>query len=355
MNDLHEALSALESQKAKYPNARTQSDAPVLTMRIQGALAARGDAAASAALARASKDSVLSCDREQQAVAAEALSALSKLDPDNMSNLMKSVLARKDQCSVPLRRNAVMLVGNKRDANASSVLIDVVRNDPSVDVRVSAIGWLGRIPSEDGLSMLSDIVRSPNENEQVQRAAIRALVVHPSAQAKQLVRSLVERDDVSDRLRAEALSAFDRDRATSDDIAWLRSLYGKMQNRALKQRALSAIVRVGGDDINQWLLTIVKNQDESSDIRATALRRIGETLPIADLSKMYDDAADRTVREQLINIMQDRKEPEATDKLIEIVKTGTDPNLRTRAISALTDKSKTDPRTMSLLMEIISK
>ena len=42
-----------------------------------------------------------------------------------------------------------------------------------------------------------------------------------------------------------------------------------------------------------------------------------------------------------------------TDKLLDIVKTGTDPQLRSRAISALT--SKKDPRTLRLLMEIIDK
>ncbi len=100
---------------------------------------------------------------------------------------------------MPLRRGAVFLIGNKRDAGSVALLARVAKNDPSADVRVAAIDWLGRIPSEDGLNTLEELTRS-SDSENVQRAAIRALVAHPSARARQLVRSIVEREDVPERL-----------------------------------------------------------------------------------------------------------------------------------------------------------
>ena len=48
-----------------------------------------------------------------------------------------------------------------------------------------------------------------------------------------------------------------------------------------------------------------------------------------------------------------RKEPEATDKLIDIAKNDTDYNLRRQAIGALVQKN--DPRATKLLMEIVDK
>jgi HEAT repeat protein len=209
------------------------------------------------------------------------------------------------------------------------------------------------VPSDEGLAALSELARNTSEDERIQRAAVRALAVNPSDQARQLIRSLVERNDVSDRLRGEALASFERERTSSDDVAWLRSIYAKLENRQLKQRALSAIVRVSGPETDQWLMSIVKDDDEPSDLRATALRRIGKSMPIADIGKLYDASSERAVREQLINILGERKENDATDKLIEIVKTGTDPNLRAQAIGAMA--SKNDPRTRALLMEIVNK
>lgn len=351
--DLQDALSALEQLRAKYPAARTQADAQSLATRIQGSLAVRGDARAAAVLARTASANPGSCDREDQMVRTEALNALSRMDPGNFSALMRTILSRKDECSAPLRRSAVFLIGEKRDAGMAALLASVAKSDPDLEVRGSAIDWLARVPSDEGLATLAELARNTSEDERIQRAAVRALAVHPSDQARQLIRSLVERNDVSDRLRAEALASFERERTSSDDVAWLRSIYTKLDNRQLKQRALSAIVRVSGPETDQWLMSIVKDDDEPSDLRATALRRIGKSMPIADIGKLYDASSARAVREQLINILGERKENDATDKLIEIVKTGTDPNLRAQAIGAMA--SKNDPRTRALLMEIVNK
>ena len=48
-----------------------------------------------------------------------------------------------------------------------------------------------------------------------------------------------------------------------------------------------------------------------------------------------------------------RTDPAATDKLLEIAKRGTDPDMRRMAISALSRKN--DPRTKQLLLEIIAQ
>jgi len=55
----------------------------------------------------------------------------------------------------------------------------------------------------------------------------------------------------------------------------------------------------------------------------------------------------------LIGLYARRDEPEATDKLLEIARSGTDPDMRRYAISMLSRKN--DPRTKKLLLEIIDK
>jgi HEAT repeat protein len=59
------------------------------------------------------------------------------------------------------------------------------------------------------------------------------------------------------------------------------------------------------------------------------------------------------MRSQIINILANRREPEATDKLIDIIKTGTDTRMRLQAINAI--QRKNDPRATKLLMDIIDK
>lgn len=350
-NELREALQALEAAKSKYPNARSRTEATNLATRIRGVLAQRGDAQAAAELERTAKEQGATCDREEQAVQAEALNALVRSDAGNANELITRVLARKDECAIPLRKTVVFLIGSRRDAQAVTTLSGVARNDPSVDVKVEAIGIIGRLPNEEGVAVLEELTRS--DDERIQRAAIRALVRHPSARARTSVRGLVERDDVSERLRSEALSSFDSERATADDVAWLRALYARVTTPSLKARTLSAIVRVGGPDVDQWLVTIARDDNQPSEIRATAMRRIGETMPIADLGRLYDGATQQRFRSEIINVLGKRKEEAATEKLIDIVKNGTDPSLRNSAIRAITNKN--DPKATQLLLDIINK
>jgi len=77
------------------------------------------------------------------------------------------------------------------------------------------------------------------------------------------------------------------------------------------------------------------------------------TIAIGDLVRMYDVTGDRPLRMRLIQLYSQRNNPEATDKLLEIAKKGTDPDMRRMAISALSRKN--DPRTKQLLLEIIDK
>jgi HEAT repeat protein len=350
--ELREALTALETQKTKYPSAKTESDVGTLQARILGALAQRGDAAAQRQLAQAAQQGQSCENDEDQGVRVEALRALYQSDPETVAPLIQQVLNRKDDCSIQLRRNAIFLIGNRKDQSATGVLANVARTDPSLDVRVEAISWLGRIGDDAALEVIEDLLRSSNE-ERIQRAAIRALANHPNPKALQRVRALVERNDAPERLRSEAISTFDRERITSDETAWLRNLYPRLGSTSLKQRAVSVIARVGGADNEAWLQTILRNEDEPSEVRSTILSRLGQSMAIADLGKMYDGASSRMVREYIIGALARRTEPESTDKLLDIAKNGTDPSLRRSAISALTRKN--DPRATRLLLELISK
>jgi HEAT repeat protein len=117
---------------------------------------------------------------------------------------------------------------------------------------------------------------------------------------------------------------------------------------------IGAVARIGGKDNQDWLTGIVRNTSESSQIRSAALQRLSRSdLPISDIGRLYDAADSRSMREQLISALASRKEPEATDKLIDIARNSTDLEMRRLAINYLSRKN--DPRTTKLLMELIEK
>ena len=351
-NDLREALPLLQSTGSRYRQASLQTDAPVLATRIRGALAAQGDGAALKAVNEAAAQPGAPCDREDIAVRVEALNSLGQTDPESTTPIFRRLLARRDDCSATLRRAAVYMLGRRTDAEAMNLVIGAARNDPDIRVRSEALRFLAAMPGEQAIATIEEMARTPG-NEQLQRAAIAALGHSDTPRARQSLRAIVEKNDLSENLRITALSAIDADRA-SDNGAYVRGVYPRLETTRLKAAAIRAAARAESSDTDQWLLSIVRNQSEPVEIRALALRYAGRSgLSIGDLTKMYDVAGDRPLREQLINLYAQRTEPEATDKLMEIARTGTDPDLRRYAISALSRKN--DPRTKKLLLEIIDR
>jgi HEAT repeat protein len=354
-DDLNAALRSLETMRTKYPQAKTQSDAAALTTRIRGTLASRGDRSAEAALKQTMSEQGQQCDREDQAVRSEALKALAQTDPGSVAASVKRVLAKKDACSAPLRRTAVYLLGNSGDNTAPALLRDVALNDSEPEVRSAAIQYLARSPSDVAVNTLDEILRTTTD-QNVLRTAARALAANPSPRARQSVRALIERADAPERLRIEAIGGFeDSQRTTDEDAAYLRALYPKMDNPRIKARIARVIGQLGGEQNDQWLFGLMRNNDEPLEVRSAALQRVASrnNTSIGDAVKLYGTVADRQLREQLINVYGQRREPEATDKLLDIVKNDTDYRLRSQAINALTRKN--DPRATKLLMEIIDK
>lgn len=445
VTELKDALTALDARKSRFPRAGNADEAETLTTRVSGALAARGDASAQSRVRASASGAATACDSEELSVRSSALSVLMRNNPDAALPILTKVLERRDECSVSLRRSAVMMVGNTSDAAARARLLDVAKSDPSASVRSEAIGYLAK-GGDEVVPSLEAVIRS-DSSESVQRAAVRALGMSDAPKARAAIRALVERTGAPERLRLEALSTFDRSagfstsnyciagqacgdfpmsvsldgqfgvttagtpwptpvapvppmppvaavapvapvvratpnpqprvapraitldggeyaisrwrddasdrRISPEDAAWLRGVYPRLETTRLKSRAALVLARATDEPTTDWLMTLVQREEEPAEVRAAILSRLGRDLPIVNLTRLYDSAPSRTMRTQVVQLLGARPEPEATDKLIEIVRSGTDPQLRRSAISALNGKK--DPRTTQLLLELIDR
>ncbi|HEX7025150.1 MAG TPA: HEAT repeat domain-containing protein, partial [Gemmatimonadales bacterium] len=140
----------------------------------------------------------------------------------------------------------------------------------------------------------------------------------------------------------------------NEDAAWLRGLYARTTSPVLKSAIIGAVARMGGPANDQFVLGVVKNRDEALRTRREALSRLRvSTLSVEELGKLFDALSERDLRSAVVNQLASREEPAATDKLIEIVKSGTDPQIRREAISALARRK--DPRTTRLLLELVER
>ena len=378
-DELRTALEALKAQQERYPEAATDPDAATLRTRLYAALAARGDAQAATAL-RAATAGGPTCDKEDVEVRAEALNALAQINPPEARPTLKKVLARRDECSVRLRRSAVYILGRSGTDESAADLLEVAKTDPDPSVRSDAIVLLGRSSGAATVRTLETIFNEAPD-DRTRQAALSALKSKGGPEATRVLRTIIERSDVNEKMRAEAVSQLasgavswtesyrglttaasgsgGQQRRTvpddHEDAAYLRTLYGKTTSATLKSSIISALARMGGAANDQFLLGIVKNREEDSRTRREALSRLRvSALSIDELGKLFEALSERDLRSAVVNQLASREEPAAVDKLIEIIKSGTDPQVRREAISALA-RRKDDPRATKLLLELVEK
>ncbi len=380
-SDLQQALLVLDDQRKRYPDAAEEGEVSSLTTRVLGALAARGNTDAGERL-RGQNRAGSACDREDQEIRAEALSALVQSDPAGAAPVIRRTLARRDECAVPLRRRAVYLLGREGVGGTPEDLLTVAKDDPDPSVRADALSRLAQMPGDAPVRLLEQLL-TPSADERTQRAVVNALRGSNSTDATRVLRSVIEREDLSESARAEAVRSLSRrfeyvsvsprvvqarpgevtvirpgkraERVLTDaDAATLRSVYDKTTSRVVKNAILETMGASETSAGDQWLMGIVRNPNEATRYRQAAMSRLRrQDVSLEELGKLYDGLSERELRGEIIRILGQREEPAATDKLLEIARTGTDPNLRRSAISALARKN--DPRTTKLLLELVEK
>ncbi len=374
-DELKRALEVLKAQQERYPDAAADVEIATLRTRLQAALAARGDAAAAEALRLATAGGP-TCDREDVDVRAEALNALAQINPPEARPTLKKVLARRDECSVRLRRSAVYILGRIGTDESTGDLIEVAKSDPDPTVRNDAILLIGRSPGTATIKTLEQLF-AESTDDRTRQAVLSSLRSRGGPEARRVLKTIIERSDLSERLRTEAIaqlagSSYDNRRALleaagpgtsaarrdgggdDEDAGYLRNLYGKTESMSMKTVIISAVARIGGTANDQWVLGIAKNRDEDMRLRREALSRLRSTsLSVDDLGKLFDSLSERELRSAVVYQLASRDDDASVDKLIEIAKSGTDPQIRREAISALARRK--DPRTTKLLLDLVER
>jgi HEAT repeat protein len=354
LESLRSSLKVLEANQGRFDyDYSRRSDAPALQARVLRALAERGESGTDAKLKDLySKYPSTSCDDEAMNIKSQILNSLYQSDPDAATPYIKQYLGTKDACNASLRRAALFLLANRPSADKTPLIVGVAKNDTVRSVRLSAVDLLSRMPDDAAITALQDLMK--DNDEQVQNAAVRALMRSDNPKARGGMRTLIDRRDASERQRIEAIQSFDRDNSSPEDAAYLRSLYNRAgESDRVKEAVISALSRMPTEDNMKFLLDIAKNPNETSSLRSTALRRVTsrQNLATEDLIKLYDASDSRSMRQSLVDALGQRPEASATNKMLDIVKFSTDPEVRSNAIQILLRRK--DPAITAKVLELI--
>jgi HEAT repeat protein len=359
-DNLRAAAALLETQASHYPRAATRGDGDALLARIYGELAQRGDRDAGAWIqthaAAGGRDTVrtarATCSNDEDDPRVAAMNALIQMDAANAVPVIKQVLARRDACSVELRRRAVFVLSQKRTAETEDVLLSVARNDPDGDVRQQAVFWLSQVGSDRAVASLDSILRSSTDEDLREKAAF-ALSQIRGARSNQILRDYAAREDAPEETREKAVFWLGQ-RHDDDNAAFLRELYGRVTPTDLKEKILFSLSQMRSSENTRWLMDLAVNSREDIELRKKALFWAGQTgADMGDLVRLYDRTSDADMKEQLIFVYSQRHESQALDKIMDIARHETNPELRTKALFWLGQSH--DPRAAQVLLEIINQ
>jgi len=365
-NNYRTARSLLETQKSRHPRAATAGDAEGLYARIQGELARQGDDDAArwvrvhanptvptpptAGGRQTPQAGCPSDDDDDPRVA--ALNALLQMDADAAVPILKQVLARRDACSLVLRRKAVFIISQQRTSETEDVLLASARTDPDTEVREQAVFWLSQVGSERAVTALDSILQSAADPE-IQKKALFALSQISGARAGQILRDYAERSDAPEDSREQAIFWLGQQNS-AENAAFLRGLYAHMTSDDLREKVIFSLSQMGGAENARWLLDLAQNDREPVEMRKKALFWAGQTgASITDLAALYDHTSNDEIKEQLIFVYSQRDEPAAVEKLIDIAKRDANPELRKKAVFWLGQSR--DPRARQALLDIINQ
>ena len=354
--DLRDALDAIDQQARDYADAPTREDAKALRTRVESLQARRGNRDAAKQLQEKANQlgEERGCPKEDDDPRIYALQALLQMDAESALPILRQVLAKRDSCSENLRKQAVFIASQKRSDDATEILLNVARSDPSRDVRADAIQWLGQARSSRAVTALDSIAANATDDDILDKAVF-ALSQTRDERSDAALRRIAADERKSTHARTQAIFWFGQTHRDADDSRFLRELFSRTRNEEIQGSIIQAMSQSHTPEAMRWLVDIARDKSVSIEARKNALFWAGQSgVDIRQFVDLYDDMRGQSeIQNQLIFVFSQRHDREAVDKLMDIAKSDPDRDLRKQAIFWLGQSH--DPRVKQFILDLINR
>jgi len=297
---------------------------------------------------------------EDESVQQEALTAVLRLVETNRVEVLRSVIDRKDECSVNLRVYAIQRLSREGTAAAERELIRVANTHPDLEARRTAASGLRRFNTETALGALTNILARAHDEETLE-VVIEGLRRSENAGARAALEAFAANPVKPVALREDAIMALGR----RDDVGVevLIRLYGSLETAGLKSALIGRLRRKaesGNRRAETWLFNLAFDSRESETIRSQALDAWA-TSPLLELPGLvaaFGRLAEPDLRERMFYALYRKAErsrsearSEVVRKMVELARLEKDREVRERAVYWLGRTGS--PEAIEFLLELL--
>jgi HEAT repeat protein len=299
-----EALKALASLKASYPQSRWQRERRALELEIRQASGQTPQVEA----------------EDSDELKLMALSGLMNADPARAMPLIKQML-QSESSSGKVRDRALFVLAQSGSPEARQTLVAIARSDANPELQVHAIRNLGLFGGRESHQTLIEIY-STSQNLQARKAVLNALMI--SGDRAGLAE--LARKEATPELRREAINQLGVSGGRED----LWQMYQQEKDLDTKRAIINALFVGGGRDQLSQLAT--KEADPA--LRREAIEKLGltgqESAPT--LRTIYASDKDPQVKRAVLNAFFVQGNAKA---LIEVAKQEQNAELKKEAVQKL--------------------
>jgi HEAT repeat protein len=282
-----------------------------------------------------------------------ALQALINMKSDKALPILEKLLSDPDPAKAELREKSLFLISQHGGDKAVDILVHVAKTDPDPDVREQAVFWLSQTRSDKAVEFLSELLNESGDPE-IQEKAIFALSQTRDPRALAALKKAALDQNQPIHVREQAIFWLGQG-GGSGELEFLKDLYGKLDEPELKEKVIFSVSQNSGGKGGDWLLGIVADEKESTDVRKQALFWAGQSraIDLDGIVDIYQSAANRELREQAIFALSQRHEKKAIEIMIDLARKEKDPELRKKLIFWIGQSN--DPAAEDFLLEIINE
>ena len=290
----------------------------------------------------------------------EALTALLRLESDQIRSV-RSALERADACTAHLRHQAVTWLARRGTEEAEGELIGVATSHPDTNTRKWAILGLAEFETSRAIEVLSNILRQ-SEDDAVKGEAITALRYNPHEGATDVLTLFASEDRESEELREEAIAAFGaRLSWRPDNVMENFDMISSEKIMISLLEVLGSRAQSGEREVTDWLFQKAVDKEHSLDVRTAALAAWsrGPSVDLDHLAESYAELQESPMKERVFYALYRKAEsdsgnaPAIVDRMIELARMETDPEVRERAVYWLGRTGS--ERAAEFLMELSAK